>query len=101
LASPTPGAAQADCLVGAAQAAQATEAFDQFAPEVDRAFADQAGTQKDRHQFGIGEDPRALLQQLFTRTRVFRPVADRHAHPSPVECHHYSWKARSESGLCR
>jgi len=68
-ASPTPGAAQADCLSARHSPAQATEAFDQFATQVDRALPTTPVRRKNATSSGVGQRGGTLPQQFLARTR--------------------------------
>ncbi|AHF05655.1 hypothetical protein MARPU_16065 [Marichromatium purpuratum 984] len=70
-------------LVGGEQTGQPAVVGEQLARQVDRALAGHSGAQEDRQQLGVGEDLRAVRQQLLARALGARPVADRHRRRLP------------------
>jgi hypothetical protein len=62
----------------AQQGSQRAEVGNELARDVDRAFAGNAGTQKNGQQLGIRQRAGAERQQFFARTFAFGSVADRH-----------------------
>ncbi len=81
-------------LAGGTQCRQRTEARQQFAGKIDRAFATDADAQENGQQFRIGQHGRPPGQQLLARPVVDRPIGDGHAHSAGCIDTGYNARAR-------
>ena len=65
----------------AEQGTQSAVLRQEIARQIDGIAARNAGAQKNRQQFGIGQGARPVGQQFFARTFGVGPVGDSHRHP--------------------